>query len=113
MRQAGIVAAGAVYALDHHVDRLAEDHENAKHLEVGLAGIEGITVDPTETNMVFFDISGLDTTAGKFSELVAERGLGVSTLGGSYVRAVTHLDINRAGIDEALGIIRDVVKNLN
>jgi len=109
MRQAGIIAAGALYALDHHIDRLAEDHDNAGILAEGLAQIDGISVRPVETNMVFFDISALGVTTDVFSRVVKAQGLGVSTLGGTIVRAVTHLNVSRSQIEEALEIIRKAV----
>ena len=109
MRQAGIIAAGALYALDHHIDRLAEDHDNARILAEGLAQIDGISVSPVETNMVFFDISALGVTTDVFSRMANAQGLGVSTLGGTIVRAVTHLNVSRAQVEEALDIIRKVV----
>jgi threonine aldolase len=109
MRQAGIIAAGAVYALKHHVDRLAEDHANAQILAQGLAEIEGIKVEPVETNLVFFDVSGLELTAAAFNDLLAPHGIRFSTMGGFLVRGVTHLDVSRAQIDEALDCIQRVV----
>ncbi|MBW1695219.1 MAG: threonine aldolase family protein [Deltaproteobacteria bacterium] len=112
MRQAGIIAAGAVYALTHHVERLAEDHENARFLYEGLARIEGIEVDPPQTNMVFFDIAAFGISSERFAGLLAECGLSVSTIGATRVRAVTHLDVTRSHIEEALDIIRKVVAKI-
>ena len=112
MRQAGIIAAGAVYALEHHVDRLAEDHANAGLLAEGLGAIDGIEVEPVETNLVFFDISGLGITSATFSERLAPHGLRFSIMGESALRGVTHLDVTRDQIKEALEIIRSVVQNL-
>jgi len=99
MRQAGIVAAGALWALDHNVERLAEDHANARLLAEGLAQIDGVTIDPAtvETNIVIFDVDG---AAGLVERLAAD-GVELSCLGGR-VRAVTHLDVDHAGIDRAL-----------
>jgi len=99
MRQAGIVAAGALWALDHNVDRLAEDHENARLLAEGLAEIPGVEVDPAavETNIVIFDVPD----PGAFVERLAAEGVELSLLD-SRVRAVTHLDVDRAGIERAL-----------
>jgi len=112
MRQAGIIAAGALYALQHHVERLAEDHENARILARGLAGISGIDVEPVETNLIFFDVSGLRLTAEAFNTLLLEQGLRVSILGHTRCRAVTHLDVSRLQVEEALKIIRAVCKGL-
>ncbi|MFC2029448.1 threonine aldolase family protein, partial [Chloroflexota bacterium] len=102
MRQAGIIAAGAVYGLQHHVDRLADDHHNAQTLAMGLAEIDGIEVEPADTNLVFFDVSGLGLSADRFSELLMEHGVRVSTMGAGRARAVTHLDVSAAQIAEAL-----------
>ena len=108
MRQAGIIAAAGTYALDHHIDRLAEDHDNAKHLAVGLSDIPGIEIDPStiETNIVFFDVTGTGYTGADFAAEMEKRGVSFSDITGNFVRAVTHLDVNRAQIDEALTEIR-------
>jgi threonine aldolase len=105
MRQAGIVAAGALYALDHHVDRLAEDHANARRLAAGLAEIGGLTVDDVETNMVFFAV---DDAPGLCAALERE-GVRMGAVGPRRVRAVTHLDVDRAGVDRAIDAVRDSV----
>ncbi len=109
MRQAGIIAAGAIYALRHHVERLAEDHANARILAQGLSELEGIEVEPVETNMVFFDISGLGISASLFNDRLMARGVRVSTLGTTRIRAVTHLDVSRTQVEEALDTVRAVV----
>jgi threonine aldolase len=103
MRQAGIVAAGCLYALDHHVDRLAEDHDNARRLAEGLAEIDGIEIDPAtvETNIVLFDVE--DGPA--LVERIADR-VELQAVGPKRVRAVTHLDVDRDGIDRALEAFR-------
>lgn len=108
MRQAGIIAAGAVYALNHHVERLAEDNENAHIFARRLAEIEGIVVEPVETNLIFFDVSGLGVTAEAFNALLRDKGLRISVLGKTRARAVTHLDVSREQVKEALDIIRQV-----
>lgn len=108
MRQAGIIAAGAVYALQHHVDRMADDHENARILEKRIKNIEGIRVEPVETNLVFFDVAGLGITAEEFNTRLRDHGVRVSTLGTYLARAVTHLDINRKQVEEAGEIIARV-----
>jgi threonine aldolase len=113
MRQAGIIAAGAIYALDHHAARLTEDHENAKILGRGLAEIEGIKVRQPETNMVYFDVSALGMTSEDFNERLKPHGLRVSTLEKGLARAVTNLGVSGAQIEEALGIIRQVVKEIS
>jgi threonine aldolase len=112
MRQAGIIAAGALYALNHHVERLAVDHENAKILAGGLAEVNGIEVEPVETNLVFFDVSGLHITAEAFNTLLMERGVRVSILGKTRARAVTHLDVTRAQVEDALKVIRNLSEEI-
>jgi threonine aldolase len=109
MRQAGIIAAGAVYALEHHVARLAEDHANAQILARGLAQIEGIAVEPVETNLVFFDIAGLGISAETFNQALLNEGMHMSAMEPTRLRAVTHLDVSGAQIQEALEIIQAVV----
>ncbi len=112
MRQAGIIAAGAVYALEHHIDRLADDHRNAQTLARGLADLKGIAVEPVETNLVFADVSDLGVTAKAFNELLQEHGLRVSIFSKFRFRAVTHLDVSEARIEEAISIFRKVVESL-
>jgi threonine aldolase len=104
MRQAGIVAAAALYALDHHVDRIAEDHARARRLAEGLAeaGVS-VDLDQVETNFVQIDI-GRDR--GGAIERMKERGVLVSTtVHPTVVRAVTHLDISDNDIDAAIEAI--------
>lgn len=113
MRQAGIIAAGAVYALENHVDRLAEDHTNAQTLAKGLAEIDGIKVEPVTTNMVFFDIAGLGVNATDFNQALIQRGMRVSIMSDTRLRAVTHLDVAKAQIEEALEIIRSVAAEMS
>ena len=106
MRQAGIVAAGARYGLQHNVERLAEDHANAKFLAEGLAEIPGVEIDPStvETNIVIFDVPD----AGALHDKLAANGVEVSLLEGR-VRAVTHLDVDRAGVEKALAAVKDAL----
>jgi len=105
MRQAGIIAAGGIFALQHNIDRLAEDHENAKVLAEGLAEIPGIQLDPSEvkTNIVIFDVA---STTEAMTEKVLQEGLRLSILGPNRFRAVTHMNISRQDVKEALRIIR-------
>lgn len=111
MRQAGIIAAAGIYALDHNIDRLAEDHDNARYLAEGLAGIPGIDVDPStiETNIVFFDVGGTGYTGTEFAAHMDELGVAFSDITGNHVRGVTHLDVDRAGIEKALAEIRTLL----
>ena len=111
MRQAGICAAACLYALDHNIDRLAEDHANARALARGLAQIPGITVEEPETNLVFFDTTGTGLTADELAERIRNEGVQVSTMGHYRARACTHLDVDLAGIELALRIIRHALTN--
>jgi threonine aldolase len=108
LRQAGIVAAGCLWALDHHVDRLADDHANARILAAGLAGLPGITLDPdtVETNIVVFRL----TDAQEFCQrLEAEHGVRMGALGPDLVRAVTHHDVDTADIHNAVHAVAAVL----
>jgi threonine aldolase len=112
MRQAGIMAAAGVYALRHHVDRLAEDHQQARRLAIGLATVPGIAIDPesVETNIVIFDVSRTGVTGEVFgSRTLASHGVRFSVLGPNTVRAVTHLDIPPTGVERALEAARAAV----
>jgi len=111
MRQAGICAAACIYALDHNVDRLADDHANAKLLARGLAQIPGIIVEAPETNLVFFDTSGAGLTAGELADRLRRDGVMLSTSGRYRARACTHLDVDRAGIETVLQVIRGMLAN--
>jgi threonine aldolase len=114
MRQAGIIAAAGVYALRHHVDRLAEDHERARRLAQGLAAVPGITLDPAqvETNIVVFDVSRTGLSAEAFSSrTLVSHGVRFSVLGPGRVRAVTHLDIPADGIERALEAARTAIRS--
>src|SRR4051794_30653286 len=106
MRQAGIVAAGALYALDHHVDRLAEDHALARVLADGLAGLPGVTIDPddVETNIVIFEHDEPERLCAGLKE----RGVLMGAVGGRRVRAVTHLDVDADGVQTALEALERV-----
>lgn len=112
MRQAGIIAAGAMYALEYHIDRLAEDHANAQTLARGLAEIDGIAVEPVDTNLVFFDVADLGLTAAALSQALLARRLHLVAIGPTRLRAVTHLDVSPNQIEEALVIIEQVVREM-
>lgn len=109
MRQAGIIAAAGVYALEHNVERLAEDHVNAKRLAEGLAQIAGLQLDPAEveTNMIYFDVAPARMTARELSErLLARHGVRIGAVGAQRLRAVTHLDVTGPDIDDAVQAVR-------
>jgi len=103
MRQAGILAAACSYALAYHVERLAEDHANARRLAQGLAEIPGILIDPAaiETNLVFFEVRHPGLDARGLVAGLRERGVVMGAMG-ERVRAVTHLDVGRDAIETAL-----------
>jgi threonine aldolase len=112
MRQAGIIAAGGVYALRHNVDRLAEDHANARRLANGLAELPGITLDPesVETNIVVFALPGRTPSAQEFADrMLAEHGVRFSQIAPTQLRAVTHLDVSAEDIDTALDAARRIL----
>jgi threonine aldolase len=106
MRQGGLNAAACVYALDHHVDRLAEDHANAASLARGMAQIPGITVETPETNLVFFDTAGTGMTAATFAGKLRQAGVMVSVSDTWRGRACLHLDVTAAMVEEAVAIMR-------
>ncbi len=113
MRQAGIIAAGALYALDHHVARLSDDHANAKRLAQGLAAMPGVMLDASriETNIVFFelDVEALGFDAHEFSRRLASHGVRIGPFDDRTLRAVTHLDVAAADIDTTLAAVARVL----
>ena len=106
LRQSGVLAAAALYALDHHVDRLAEDHALAQRLAQGLQGIEGLQVRSAQTNIVFVEVSDGRGPA-LLEALKAQRVLATGLIG---LRFVTHLNVDAAGIDHALDTIRQFMR---
>ena len=105
MRQAGMLAAAASHALDHHVERLAQDHELARRLAAGLEGIAGLRVEAPQTNLLFVDLEG--EARHRSAELLAHlKQNGVLATGLYRLRFATHLDVDAAGIDRAIGAIR-------
>src|SRR6201989_370697 len=109
MRQAGICAAACVYALDHHVDRLADDHANARALARGLSQIDGIEVQQPETNLVFFKPDGAGVAGTKMVEALRKRGVLLAMMDGR-IRACTHLDVTAVQIEEMVGQVREIVR---
>jgi threonine aldolase len=105
MRQSGMLAAAASYALDRHVERLAQDHALAQRLAQGLAGIDGVQVEAPQTNVVFVDLVGpaRERSAGLIPALAEE---GVLVTGLYRLRFVTHLDVDAAGVDRAIAVVR-------
>ena len=105
MRQAGVLAAAGSYALDHHVDRLAQDHALAQRLADGLQGITGLQVDPPHTNIVFVDLVG--DARVRAAELIPYlKSHGVLASGLYRLRFVTHLDVDAASVDQAIAAVR-------
>jgi threonine aldolase len=107
MRQAGVLAAAALYALDHHLDRLADDHANAQRLAAGIRGIAGLTLTPdtVDTNILIFRVDPALGTAAEYAERLKARGLLVLATAPQAIRAVTHLDVSAADCDRAVEIL--------
>jgi len=106
LRQAGVVAAAALYALDHHVDRLRQDHAMAQRLAAGLQDLPGLSVRSAQTNIVFLDVS-----EGRGPALLAHlKAAGVLATGMLGLRFVTHLDVDAEAIDRAITAIRDFIE---
>jgi threonine aldolase len=103
MRQAGVLAAAGLHALDNHVERLRDDHANAARLAAGLAAL-GFRVNAPETNIVLFETPD----AARFAAAARERGVLVGARDARWLRAVTHLDVSQGGIDEALARLRGI-----
>ena len=109
MRQAGIVAAAGLYALEHHIERLAEDHANASRLAEGLGAIDGVKIDSCATNMVFIRLDdeacdgGLDLSSG-----LAERGI-LTRWDGPQSRLVTHLDVSAEDVETAVDAFTELL----
>ena len=101
MRQVGILAAACLYALDHHVDRLAEDHARAKRLAAGFT-LPGVTVMTPETNIVFVSLDHPSLDATRVLAALAESGVWMSDYGHGRLRAVVHLDVGDTGIERAI-----------
>ncbi len=114
MRQAGIIAAPGIIALEKMIDRLKEDHENAKFLAEGIMKIDGIKVDleAVQTNMVRFDISGMDVPDELFLLELKRKGILASTVAKNSVRMVTHRGIEKGHIEKTINVIRNMEREL-
>ncbi len=112
LRQSGILAAAGLYALDHNVERLAEDHANARHFAELATAIPGVALSQAkvETNLVFLDVSGTGRDAAALSAEVHKRGARIGAMGPNRLRAVTHLDISRADVEAAAAALRAAVE---
>ena len=112
MRQAGIIAAGALYALENHRERLAEDHANARLLAEGLSRVEGLEVDlnSVQTNIIVFQTPG--TSAVALSEALEKEGVGMLDFGPEALRAVANLTVSREQIQQVPEKMAKALKNL-
>src|SRR5215208_1262915 len=112
MRQAGIIAAAGIYALEHHVERLADDHERARRLAHELASLPGIAVDAArvETNIVIFAVRGTGLTGEEFGRRTERFGVRFTVLGPTLARAVFHLDVPADGVERALSAVRGALR---
>lgn len=110
MRQAGVIAAGALYALEHHVERLADDHANAGRLAEHIRGIHGLELRPAtiDTNLVIFRVDPRLGSAAEFAARLKHHGLLVGVVARDLIRAVTHLDVDAADMERAGEILRFV-----
>jgi threonine aldolase len=113
MRQSGLLAAAALFALEHHVERLADDHANARELARGIASVPGLrpitAPERVPTNMVFFDVDPGACTGPELCARLERRGVRMIALDPQRVRAVTHLDVDRAGIARAVEALRSAI----
>jgi len=111
MRQAGILAAAGLYALDHNIPRLKEDHDKARKLTHALCAMGGVTVNPeeVETNIVIFDVTKTRKNAQTVTDYLKQRGVLMLPISQTQIRAVTHLDINRQDIDQAIEVLGQVL----
>ncbi len=110
MRQAGMIAAAALYALEHHIERLADDHRHAQQLADAIRTTDGLDLRPpqVDTNLVIFRVALRLGTGSEFSARLKQRGLLMNSFGGQLIRAVTHLDVNESDTAAAIQILRDV-----
>jgi len=111
MRQAGIIAAAGIVALQQMVDRIAEDHKNARRLAEGIARIRGLSIDPArvQTNIIYFEVATDQLTAGKVVTELGKRGIKLLCVGPSRLRMVTHYGISSEDIDLALAALAEVM----
>jgi threonine aldolase len=110
MRQAGVLAAAGLIALEKMPARLKEDHDNARVLAEGLAAIKGIKIGKTPTNILVFDISGTGMNTGEFSQKLAARNLLAAGIDNEVMRFVTHHDVSREDCLRTLQVVREICK---
>jgi threonine aldolase len=109
MRQSGILAAAGLHALDHHVERLAEDHRRARELARGAAAIPGLAIEEPDTNIVMLNVEAPGVTAAALLALLAQEGVLMVPFGPGRIRAVTHLDVDDEGVERALAALAKVM----
>ncbi|MBO32464.1 MAG: low specificity L-threonine aldolase [Rhodospirillaceae bacterium] len=114
MRQSGILAAAGIYALENNVLRMAEDHANAKLFAKSISNISGVSVDVSsvETNIVIFSVENTELSAPQIAEQLLTYGIRVGMINADQIRAVTHLDVDRAGVEEAAYTMSRIVQNI-
>jgi threonine aldolase len=112
MRQVGMAAAGALYALDHHIDRLAEDHRNAQVIAEAIRDVPGMRLDPFDihTNLVWFEVDPEFGTAKDVQNMLSSQGVLVSSTAPQWCRACTHLDVSAAQVERAADVIRRTLR---
>jgi threonine aldolase len=115
MRQAGIIAAGALYALEHNIDRLAEDHQHARIIADAVRNSPGLKLDPesVDTNIVIFELDPELGTAAAFSARLRDEGVLMNATAPQRLRAVTHLDVSRRDVQNAASILQDTAAAVN
>jgi threonine aldolase len=112
MRQAGVLAAAALVALEESPAKLAQDHANARFLAQELSQIPGIRVDAAvETNIVIFDVGETGLPSAEISTRLRERGVLINGINERQTRAVTHYDVDRAGCEQAIGALREIIES--
>ena len=113
MRQVGILAAGGLHALDHHVDRLADDHARAQRLAFAIAeAVDDVVVpEHVETNIVVLDLAPTAWTAADLAAAARERGVLISALGPTFARLVTHLDVDDDGVTTAADVLTTLLRS--
>lgn len=112
VRQAGIIAAAGLFALEKHVDRLEEDHRNAQLIADGLKDLDGVEVTYPDTNILVFRLVGFDIGLEYFIRRLSDEGVLAGTIGVDKVRFVTHLDISRREAEEALNVTKSILETL-
>jgi threonine aldolase len=112
MRQVGVIAAAGIYALDHHIERLKEDHQNAKRLALGLKEFKGVSINPdhVETNIIIFSTADTGMTAAQVTEAMKKEGVLIHAFGKTQIRLVTHLDVSSEDIEKALKAFKKVFR---